>query len=135
MRQGIGGPLLVLTLFGLLVWGFAPAEPQKVPQVTTQHQPVAKPVEGIKVVVSLIVKGNDGTVAAEREMTLPFTPWVGLKVDLFTVKNITWATRRSALILDCGTMEMDDSEARKALRIWTGGDKEWKEVLFFKKGK
>ena len=85
-----------------------------------------------KAVLSLLVRGTDGTLAAEREIQIPFVPTAGIQVDLLDVEQVRWSTIRQAFILRCRTISHPTSKVRDTLRLYSGGAK-WKEVFFSKK--
>ena len=92
------------------------------------NQPVQPPGQ-YRAVLTVLARGSDGTVGAELEVRIPFVPHVGMGIDLFVIRNVTWSTKRVAFIIDCGTLTQSDLKAREVMKLFANGT-EWKENFF-----
>lgn len=82
-----------------------------------------------KAVLSILVKGSDGTLALEREIVIPFVPRTDISIDLCTVDKVTWSTTRQAFVLICRTIIGDkETPAHKVRDVMLVG--KWKENFF-----
>lgn len=84
-----------------------------------------------KAILIFVITGKDGILSAQKEVSLPFIPWAGMKFDFFVVQRVDWGMRRNGFIVTMEPFVNRELGTEWIMNNFVPG--KWDKILFTKK--